>query len=462
MNVERTSITVCARPLWPLRLGSVQRQRGEASMTTSTALLDKILSDENLDRACKQVVRNNGSEGVDGMKAKELPEYIGKNKEEMIDKIRRRKYRPLPVKRVQIPKEDGSKRNLGVPAVKDRWIEQATCQILSPIFEPTFSRRSYGFRPGRCAEQAILKAMEYMDDGYDWIVDMDLSKFFDNVDQDILMILVHKVIKDPDVESLVRRFLQGGVLVEGTFEETEKGTAQGSPISPLLANIYLNEFDHELEARGLRFTRYADDCIICVRSEAAANRVMGSVTKWLDKHLRVTVNVTKAKVARPNNIKYLGFSFYKTKGNKWHSRPHEKSVKKLEYKLVPLLKRNWGVSMGYRIQKINQVIRGWVHYFRSGDMKMAMIGLDQWIRRCIRVIYWKTWKTIRNRANHLVALGVSKRWAWMWANSRKGCYVNGLELRRWITNDLLKKKGLLSLADRYRECHCSMKLRLDL
>ena len=214
---------------------------------------------------------------------------------------------------MQIPKDDGSKRNLGVPAVKDRWIEQATCQVLTPIFEEVFSDSSYGFRPGRKAEQAVIKALEYMNDGYDWIVDLDLSKFFDNVNRDILMILVHKVIKDPDTESLIRKFLNGGVLVEGSFEETKTGTAQGSPISPLLANIYLNEFDKELEARGLHFTRYADDCIICVKSEAAANRVMRTVTNWLEKHLRVQVNATKTKVARPDQIRYLGFAFYNGK-----------------------------------------------------------------------------------------------------------------------------------------------------
>ncbi len=224
----------------------------------ATELLERILTDQNLEEACHKVMSNKGAAGVDHMPVSRLPEYISLHKAEMCEAIRHRRYRPLPVKRVQIPKDDGSKRNLGVPAVKDRWIEQAACQVLTPIFEKEFSEHSYGFRPGRKAEQAVLQALEYMNDGYDWIVDLDLSKFFDNVDQDILMILVHKVIKDPDTESLLRRFLQGGVLVDGTFEETPKGTAQGSPISPLLANVYLNEFDRELEARGLRFTRYAD------------------------------------------------------------------------------------------------------------------------------------------------------------------------------------------------------------
>ena len=246
----------------------------------TTEMIERILSKENLEEAKCKVMSNKGSAGVDRMKTSELPKFIEAHGEELCEAIRRKKYKPLPVRRVEIPKEDGSKRNLGVPAVKDRWIEQAVCQVLTPIFEKEFSENSYGFRPGRKAEQAVIKALEFMNDGYDWIVDLDLSKFFDNVNQDILMILVHKVIKDPDTESLVRRILQGGVLVEGTYEETKIGTAQGSPISPLLANIYLNEFDKELMSRGLRFVRYADDCIICVKSEAAANRVMSSVTKW--------------------------------------------------------------------------------------------------------------------------------------------------------------------------------------
>lgn len=276
----------------------------------TTEMIERILSKENLEEAKCKVMSNKGSAGVDRMKTSELPKFIEEHGEELCEAIRRRKYKPLPVRRVEIPKEDGSKRNLGVPAVKDRWIEQAVCQVLTPIFEKEFSENSYGFRPGRKAEQAVIKALEFMNDGYDWIVDLDLSKFFDNVNQDILMILVHKVIKDPDTESLVRRILQGGVLVEGTYEETKIGTAQGSPISPLLANIYLNEFDKELTSRGLHFVRYADDCIICVKSEAATNRVMSSVTKWLTEHLRVEVNATKTKVARPKEIKYLGFSFY--------------------------------------------------------------------------------------------------------------------------------------------------------
>ena len=427
----------------------------------ATEMMEKVLSEENLEEAKRKVMSNKGSAGVDKMTVFELPNYIEEHGEELCEAIRGRRYRPLPVRRVQIPKDDGSKRNLGVPAVRDRWIEQAVCQQLTPIFEKEFSNYSYGFRPGRKAEQAVTKALEYMNEGYDWIVDLDLSKFFDYVNQDILMILVHKVIKDPDVESLVRRFLQGGVLVEGIFEETKVGTAQGSPISPLLANIYLNEFDKELETRGLRYTRYADDCIICVKSEMAANRVMNTVTKWLHEHLRVEVNATKTKVGRPNDIKYLGFGFYRQK-MEWRPKPHKKSIKKLEYKLKPLLKRNWGVSMEYRMKKINEVTRGWINHYRIADMKTEMKRIDKKIRLHIRICYWKQWKTVKNRAKHLYFLGMPKYWCWLYANTRKGLYRSGKWLGRWITNKLLKQKGLLSLAVHYAKVHTNQQPMLEL
>lgn len=414
----------------------------------ASELLTRILSDKNLEEAKHKVMSNKGSAGIDGMTVSELPNYILEHKDEMREKIMHRHYRPLPVKRVQIPKGDGSKRNLGVPAVKDRWIEQATCQVLTPIFEQVFSDSSYGFRPGRKAEQAILKALDYMNDGYDWIVDLDLSKFFDNVNQDILMVLVHKVIKDPDTESLIRRFLQGGVLVEGTFERTDRGTAQGSPISPLLANVYLNEFDKELEARGLRFTRYADDCIICVKSEIAANRVMRTVTDWLEKHLRVQVNATKTKVARPNGIKYLGYSFY-FKDGKWRPKPHIKSVQKLEYKLVPLLRRNWGISMEYRISKINSVVRGWINYFHLGDMKTVMGRLDEWIRIHIRMCYWKQWKKPGARGENLQRLGMKQSSLKTAPLSSNRYYAIGKWLGYYLTNNVLKSRGLVCLKDYY-------------
>ena len=420
----------------------------------ATKLMEEILSKENLETAMKAVIANKGSAGVDGMSVDELPKFIEEHGEEITERIRMRKYKPLPVKRVQIPKPDGSKRNLGIPSVKDRWLQQAVYQVLNPMFEEVFSDSSYGFRPGRKCEDAIVRALELMNDGYDWLVDMDLSKFFDNVNQDILMILVHKAIKDPDTESLIRRFLQSGVLVEGTFEETRIGTPQGGNLSPLLANIYLNEFDKELESRGLHFTRYADDCVIYVRSEAAANRVMKSVIRWLEEKLRVQVNVTKTKVCRPNDTKYLGFSFYK-RNDKWRPKPHLKSVQKFKEKLHGYSKRSWSVSMDYRISKLNPVIRGWTNYFRICDMKTLMKDMDSWLRVRIRMCIWKQWKTPQRREWGLRKLGMNAFWARVNARSRKGTMAiasSGI-LSHTVTNAVLKRKGLLSLEDHYQFVH---------
>lgn len=419
-----------------------------------TKLMERILSKENLEQARKAVIANKGSAGVDRMTVNELTKFIEEHGEEITERIKMRKYKPLPVKRVQIPKPDGTKRNLGIPSVKDRWLQQAVYQVLNPMFEEVFSNSSYGFRPGRRCEDAIVKALEYMNDGNDWLVDMDLSKFFDNVNQDILMILVHKVIKDPDTESLIRKFLQSGVLVEGTFEETRIGTPQGGNLSPLLANIYLNEFDKELESRGLRFTRYADDCVIYVRSEAAAKRVMKSVTRWLEEKLRVQVNVTKTKVCRPNGTKYLGFSFYNRNG-KWRPKPHLKSVQKFKEKLHGYSKRSWSVSMDYRISKLNPVIRGWINYFRICDMKTLMEKMDGWLRVRIRMCIWKQWKTPRNREKALVKLGFPRWGAHRYANSRKGCMAIAMSriMTRAVPKRILDLKGLLSLTDHYQLVH---------
>ena len=421
----------------------------------STQLMERILSKENLKIAEKAVIANKGSAGIDGMKVEELSKFIEENGQEIIEKIRNRKYRPSPVKRVQIPKPDGSKRNLGIPSVRDRWLQQAVYQVLSPIFEEEFSNSSYGFRPGRRCEDAIIKGLELMNDGYDWLVDMDLSKFFDNVNQDILMILVHKVIKDPDTESLIRKFLQSGVMVEDVYEETRIGTPQGGNLSPLLANIYLNEFDRELESRGLRFTRYADDCIIYVRSEMAANRVMKSVTKWLLEKLQVQVNVTKTKVSRPDGVKYLGFSFYRNSKGIWRPKPHVKSIEKLKAKLKEYSKRSWSVSMEYRIFKINPVIRGWVNYFRICDMKGILEKIDRWLRVRLRMCIWKQWKTPQRREWGLRKLGMNPFWAHVNANSRKGIMAiasSGI-MNRTVTDDTLRLKGFVFLSDHYKLAH---------
>ena len=330
-------------------------------------LLEEILSRDNMMLAYKKVKANKGASGIDGIGMDEIDEYLRENRATIKDKIRRRKYKPQPVRRVEIPKPNGGVRNLGIPTVVDRIIEQAIVQKLTPIAEPYFSEHSYGFRPGRKAQQAVIKLLEYFNDGYTYIVDIDLEKFFDNVPQDKLMTLVGKMIHDPDTESLIRKYLNAGVMVKGKYEKTIKGTPQGGNLSPLLSNIMLNELDQELEARGLNFVRYADDCVITVRSSAAANRVMNTITRWIEKKLGLKVNATKTKVTTPNKLKYLGFGFWKDK-EEWKARPHQDSVKRFQRALKQLTKRSQSVKMTERIQRLNWVIRGWINYFRIGSM----------------------------------------------------------------------------------------------
>lgn len=357
-------------------------------------LLEEILTKENLNKAYKKVYKNKGTAGVDGITVDEIAKYIKENKERITDKIRKRRYKPQPVKRVQIPKENGKKRNLGIPTVMDRIIQQAIVQVISPIFEEQFSDYSYGFRPKRRAEQAVIKALEYLNEGYEWIVDIDLEKFFDTVNQDRLITIIGRTIKDGDVVSLIRKYLSAGVMENGVVKPTKVGTPQGGNLSPLLSNIMLNELDKELEARGLNFVRYADDCIILVRSEKAANRVLGSITKYIEKKLGLKVNAEKSKVTRPTQTKYLGFSFWATKGGKWKPKPHIKSYQKLIRKLKQITKRKWSISLDERIKKINYLIRGWVNYFRIANMKNKIKEIDEHLRTRIRVIIWKQWKKI--------------------------------------------------------------------
>ena len=302
-------------------------------------MLEDILSDENIKLAKDRVCQNKGAGGVDGVTVRELDQYMIDNWNSIKQAIRERRYKPQPVRRVEIPKPNGGVRNLGIPTVIDRVIEQAITQVLNPIFEPLFSEYSYGFRPNRCCEQAIVKLLEYLNEEYTWIVDIDLEKFFDNVPQDKLMSYIGRVIHDGDVESLIRKYLKAGVMVRGHYEPTEKGTPQGGNVSPLLSNIMLTELDNELERRGLYFVRYADDCVIAVKSRASATRVMYTVTEWIEKKLGLKVNASKTHICRPSRLKYLGFGFCKMK-TKWEAIPHKDSIVKFKRKLKALCKRN--------------------------------------------------------------------------------------------------------------------------
>jgi RNA-directed DNA polymerase len=359
-------------------------------------LMEEILSRENMTLAYKKVKANKGASGVDGITTDEVQEYLKENWASIKERIQKRKYKPQPVLRVEIPKPAGGVRKLGIPSVVDRIIEQAIVQVITPIVEPYFSDYSYGFRPGRRAQQAIIKLLEYLNDGFTYIVDIDLEKFFDNVPQDKLMTLVGEIVKDPDTESLISKYLKAGVMVKGKYEPTNEGTPQGGNLSPILSNIMLNELDKELEVRGLNFVRYADDCIIAVGSSAAANRVMNSVTKWIERKLGLKVNMTKTRITKPSNLKYLGFGFVKM-GDRWEARPHQESVKNFERKLKKLTKRSWSISMDERIQRLNWVIRGWINYFRIGKMKNNLIRIDGHLRTRMRIVIWKQWKTSKKR-----------------------------------------------------------------
>lgn len=412
-------------------------------------LLEEILSRDNMKLALKRVKANKGAGGVDGIDIKEIDAYLIENWAEIRDRIRRRKYKPQAVRRVEIPKPNGGVRNLGIPTVVDRVIEQAIAQRLTPIMEPYFSEYSYGFRPNRCAQQTIVKLLEYFNDGYTYVVDIDLEKFFDNVHHDKLMYLVHGYINDGDTESLIQKYLNAGVMVRGQYEATEKGTPQGGNLSPLLSNIMLNELDKELEQRGLHFVRYADDCIITVGSKAAANRVMHSITGWIERKLRLKVNATKSKVTTPSKLKYLGFGFWKDR-DEWKARPHQDSVKRFERKLKQLTKRSWSVSIEYRIMKLNQVIRGWINYFRMGSMKTAMRRIDKHLRNRMRIVIWKQWKKRSKRMWGLRKLGAPE---WMARQSagfgdhyQAVAKTTGLHL---ISKEILAKRGLLSCLDYY-------------
>lgn len=412
-------------------------------------LLEEILSRENMQLAYKRVKANKGASGIDGITIDEIDSYLKENWVNIRDKIRRRKYKPKPVRRVEIPKPNGGVRNLGIPTIVDRIIEQAITQRLTPIVEPHFSEYSYGFRPNRRAQQAIIKLLEYFNDGYTYVVDIDLEKFFDNVPQDKLMTLVHKLINDPDTESLIRKYLNAGVMIRGRYEETTMGTPQGGNLSPLLSNIMLNELDKELEKRGLHFVRYADDCVIAVGSSAAANRVMHTVTSWIERKLGLKVNMTKTKVTKPGGLKYLGFGFWKSSDG-WKARPHQDSILKFKRKLKQLTKRNWSASMDYRIERLNQVIRGWINYFRIGSMKNTLQRVDEHLRTRMRIVIWKQWKKPSKRYWGLRKLGAPE---WMAKQSvgfgdhyQAVAKTTGLHL---ISKEILARRGLLSCMDYY-------------
>lgn len=413
-------------------------------------LLEQILDRDNLNRAYKQVKRNKGAGGIDGMQVDELLPYLKEHKEELVQSIRDGKYRPKPVRRVEIPKENGKTRKLGIPTVVDRFIQQAICQVLSPIFEEQFSDNSFGFRPRRSAHDALKRCQTNITNGYRYVVDMDLEKYFDTVNQSKLVQILSETIKDGRVISLIHKFLRAGVMVGGMFEESPEGVPQGGPLSPLLGNIMLNKADHELEKRGHRFVRYADDLMIFCKSKKAANRTLSHILPYIEGKLFLRVNREKTQVAHVSKVKYLGYSFYISKGE-GRLRIHPSSVRKFKDKIREITGRSNGMGMEARKIRLNQVIRGWMNYFKLADAKALIQGLDEWIRSRIRMVTWKRWKKVRTRYVNLKRLGIKEKQAWMWANTRKGYWrtAHSPILLRALSNERFKSAGYLSLMECY-------------
>lgn len=412
-------------------------------------LLNQILSRENMLLALKRVEQNKGSHGVDQMPVQNLRTHIVENWQSIKEAIFKGTYEPMPVRRVEIPKPDGGVRLLGIPTVTDRLIQQAIAQVLSKIYDPLFSEHSYGFRPNRSAHDAVRKAQGYIKEGYRWVVDIDLEKFFDQVNHDRLMSTLAKRIHDKPLLKLIRKYLQSGVMIHGVVSSTEKGTPQGGPLSPLLSNIVLDELDKELEKRGHRFVRYADDCNIYVKSKRAGERTMASVQQFIERKLRLKVNMKKSAVARPWKRKFLGFSF--TDAKEPNVRIAKESLKRMRKKVREITSRKMPYPMEYRIQKLNQYLLGWCGYFALADTKSPFRKLDGWIRRRLRMCLWKNWKTPKTRIRNLIKLGVPSWKAYEWGNSRKGYWriSNSPILHKTLGNSYWNDQGLKSLQERY-------------
>jgi group II intron reverse transcriptase/maturase len=423
----------------------------DASMSRER-LLEKILDRKNLNKAFKRVKSNKGSHGVDKMNVDELLQHLKSNGDHLRQLILDGKYRPNPVRRVEIPKDNGKKRKLGIPTVTDRMVQQAISQVLTPIFERQFSDNSYGFRPRRSAHDAIRKCQENIQQGYKYAVDMDLEKYFDTVCQSKLIEVLSRTIKDGRVISLIHKYLGAGVIVKHSYEKTKVGVPQGGPLSPILSNIMLNELDKELEKRGHRFVRYADDLTILCKSKRSANRTLKNIVPFIEKKLFLKVNREKTTVDYVGWIKFLGFSFYQYKGEA-RVRVHQKSIIKMKDRIRELTSRSNGWGNDKRIEKIRSYVTGWVNYFKIADMKKLLSQIDEWMRRRIRMVFWKQWKRVGTRFKMLKALGNSKQKAWEFANTRKGYWrISGSPiLTKPLNNDILRRRGIIFFSQYYRQ-----------
>ena len=428
------------------KLKEVQFERGN--------LLEFILSPYNLNRACLQVKRNHGSGGVDGLSTEELGDYLKDHKDELVESLKTGRYRPNPVRRVEIPKDKGKTRPLGIPTVVDRVIQQSISQVLSPIYEHQFSDNSFGFRPHRSCHKALRRAQEYIPQGYKYCVPLDLERIFDTVHHSMLIRILSRTIREGRVISLIHKYLTAGVMVKRGYEESVEGVPQGGPLSPLLAKIMLNELDKELALRGHKFVRYSDDCMILCRSKRAAERVRESISTFIELRLHLKVNRDKTEVSYVGMVKYLGYSFYMMKG-KCRLRLHPKSVAKMKGKLKELTSRSNGWGYARLKDKLNQSIKGWMNYFKLADMRSILQMTDEWLRHRIRSYVWKSWKKVGTKFKNLMKCGIDKWRAWQWANTRGGYWnTSGSPiLCRAMNNELLRLQGYPCLVDLYIKLH---------
>lgn len=422
---------------------------------TGARLLDRILQRDNLNRAYLQVERNHGAPGIDGMTVEEALPWLKEHKEKLLESIRNGSYKPSPVRRKDIPKPDGGTRQLGIPTVIDRVIQQAIAQILIPIYEPQFSDASYGYRPGRNAKQAIRKVKKYAEEGYTHAVQVDLSKYFDTIGHDMLLNLLRQTIKDERVIKLIKKYLKSGIMENGVIVRTEKGTPQGGPLSPLLANIYLNEFDQEWAKRGVKHIRYADDIVILTKSKRAAEHQLESSKKYLEGKLKLTMNIEKSKVVSVfaiKRFKFLGFCLGKN-GKGTYIRAHKKSLAKAKQKLRAITKRNRGRNVRTIMAEITQYMKGWLGYYYIADMKRILQSWNEWLRRRLRMYIWKQWKKPKTRVKNLRILGITQDQAYQWGNTRLGYWriAGSPVLKCSITNEKLVHAGYKDILQMYEQ-----------
>ena len=422
--------------------GGAEPQRVMETLPLELASVEYVVQRDNMLKAWKQVKANKGAPGIDDISIEEFPLYSQQHWEGIKTSLLEGTYKPSPVKRVEIPKESGGTRNLGIPTVMDRVVQQSIAQVLTPVFDPHFSENSFGFRPGRSAHQAVKKVLKDMREGYRWAVDIDLKKFFDMVNHDTLMSRVSRRIKDKGLLRLIGKYLRASVVVDGRLERTIKGVPQGGPLSPLLSNILLDDLDKELERRGHRFARYADDLIILVKSERAGHRVMASISRFLERTLKVKVNKAKSKVVRTLDSTFLGFTF---KGGKITAT--EKALNGFKNQLRRPTGRSWGVSMSFRYNSLRLYVQGWINYFGIGMRYSDAVELNHWLRRRIRMCYWKQWGRCKGRIGNLIKLGAPRYQAILTGLSRKSYWhlAKTLSTNIGLSNEYLQKQGLVSI-----------------